>query len=58
MLELITESYSHSHKAVSVWGEGPKIYLRKNLMLNLKNNENDVVFDEICKKKSKNLNKT
>ena len=24
---LISDSYSHSHKAVSVWGEGPKIYI-------------------------------
>ena len=37
--DLISDSYSHSHKAVSVWGEGPKIYFFLNLMLNLKNNE-------------------
>ena len=46
----IFESYAHSLKAASFWGEDPKIYLKKNLMLNLKNNENDAVFDEICKK--------
>ena len=52
MLELISDSYPHSHKAVSIWGEVPKIYFFFNLMLNLSNNENDAVFDEICKKKT------
>ena len=51
--DLISDSYSHSHEAVSVWGEGFKIYVFFNLMLNLKNNENDAVFDEICKKNRK-----
>ena len=37
----------------SVWGEGYKIYICLNLMLNLKNNENNAVFDEICKKKNR-----
>ena len=46
--ELITDSYPHSHKAVSVWNEGHKKYFFKNQMLNLKNIENDAVFDEIC----------
>ena len=53
--ELISYSYPHSHKAVSVWREGPKIYIFFNLMLNLKNNENNGVFDEICKKKKRRL---
>ena len=52
--ELISDSYPHSHKAVSAWGEGHKIYFFLNLMLNLKNNEHDAaVFDEICKKNAK-----
>ena len=55
--ELISDSYPHSHKAVFVWGEGPKIFFF-NLMLNLKNNENNTVFDEICKKKQKQKKKT
>ena len=42
-----SDSYPHSHKAVSIWGEGLKIYIFLNLMLNLKNNENDAVFDKI-----------
>ena len=50
--ELISESYPHSHKAVSVWREDPKIYFF-NLMLNSKNNENVAVFDEFAKKKKK-----
>ena len=25
--DLISDSYPHSHKALSVWGEGPKIYI-------------------------------
>ena len=54
MLELISDSYPPSHKVVSIWGEGPKIYINIfNLMLNLKNNENDAVFDEICNKQAK-----
>ena len=51
--DLISDFYSHPHEAVSVWGEGPKIYIFFNLMLNLKNKENDDLFDEICKKKKK-----
>ena len=53
--ELISDSNPHSHKAVSVWGEVSKIYILKNLMLNLKNNENDDVFDEICQKNKRKL---
>ena len=45
---LISDSYPHSHKAVSVWGEGPKIFFFFNLV---KNKENDAVFVEICQKK-------
>ena len=46
----ISDSNPHSQKAVSVWGECPQIYIFFNLMLILKNNENDAVFDEISKK--------
>ena len=48
----ISDSCLHSGKAVSVWGEVLKYIFKKNLMLNLKNNENDAVFDDIYKKKS------
>ena len=40
--DIISDSYPHIQKAVSVWDE-----FLKNLMLNLKNNENDAVFEEI-----------
>ena len=47
--DLISDSYPHSHKAISVWGKGPKY-----IFLNLKNNENDAaVFVEMCKKKQR-----
>ena len=49
--DLISDFYPHSHKAVSVWSEGPKKIFFFNLMLNMKNNKNDAVLDEICKKK-------
>ena len=28
--DLISDSYPHSYKAVSIWGEDPKIYLKKS----------------------------
>ena len=49
--DLISDSYPHSHKAVSVWGRRSQNIYFFNLMLNLKNKENDAVFDEIWKKK-------
>ena len=54
-LELIFDSYPHSHKAESVWGESPKIYIFLNLLFHLKNNKNDAVFDETCKKKREKI---
>ena len=56
--ELISDSYPHSHKADSVRGEGLKIYIFLNLMLNLKNNENDAVSIRwnLQKKKKRRLN--
>ena len=41
--DLISDSNPHSY----IWDEGTKIYF---LMLNLKNNENDAIFDDIWKK--------
>ena len=45
--DLISDSYPHLHKAVYVWGRKSENIFFKNLMLNLKNNENDAIFDEI-----------
>ena len=52
--DLISDSYPHSHKALSIrLGRRPQnIYIFFfNLMLNLKNKENDAVFMELKKKK-------
>ena len=48
--ELISDSYPpHS---IHLGRSSPNIFF-KNLMLNLKNNENDALFDEICKNKGR-----
>ena len=49
--ELISDLYLTHTKQYPFGAKVPKIKFKKNLMLNLKNNENDAVFDEICKKK-------